>query len=175
MLSLSLHAIWHPSRSLQLQELIDAADGVLCRCSKSQAEEIEAKQQAVVENWESLRHKVEQCREQLEETCRLYRFQAEVSASVFCLLLKIKVLFHGSCDEIVNSYISLWRIFPPILRGLRFSPPVLRGLRFQGELANQRARETGLGKDHQILGDHQISCASGSGLSLPSLVPPSCK
>ncbi|KAJ6667277.1 hypothetical protein lerEdw1_017255 [Lerista edwardsae] len=62
----------------QLQELIDAADGVLCRCSKNQAEEIEAKQQAVVENWESLRRRVEQCREQLEETCRLYRFQTEV-------------------------------------------------------------------------------------------------
>ncbi|XP_053169097.1 spectrin beta chain, non-erythrocytic 5 [Hemicordylus capensis] len=64
----------------QLQELIDAADGVLCQCSVSQAEEIQAKQQAVVENWESLRCKVEQCREQLEQTCRLYHFQTEQKA-----------------------------------------------------------------------------------------------
>ncbi|XP_042315999.1 spectrin beta chain, non-erythrocytic 5 [Sceloporus undulatus] len=62
----------------QLQELIDAADGILCQCSESQAEEIQAKQQAVVENWEALRCKVEQCREQLEQVCRLYHFQTQV-------------------------------------------------------------------------------------------------
>ncbi|XP_060118338.1 spectrin beta chain, non-erythrocytic 5 [Heteronotia binoei] len=62
----------------QLQELIDAADGVLSRCSERQAEEIQAKQQAVVENWESLRCKVEQRRNQLEQTCKLFHFQTEV-------------------------------------------------------------------------------------------------
>ncbi|CAI5763942.1 spectrin beta chain, non-erythrocytic 5 [Podarcis lilfordi] len=61
----------------QLQELIDAADGVLCRCSESQMQEIQEKQQAVVENWESLRCKVEYCREQLEQACRLYHFQTQ--------------------------------------------------------------------------------------------------
>ncbi|XP_053239381.1 spectrin beta chain, non-erythrocytic 5 isoform X2 [Podarcis raffonei] len=61
----------------QLQELIDAADGVLCRCSESQMQEIQEKQQAVVENWESLRCKVEQCRQQLEQACRLYHFQTQ--------------------------------------------------------------------------------------------------
>ncbi|XP_062974523.1 spectrin beta chain, non-erythrocytic 5 [Elgaria multicarinata webbii] len=62
----------------QLQELVDAADGVLYRCSQSQSEEIQAKQQAVVENWESLRCKVERCRAQLEQACRLYHFHAQV-------------------------------------------------------------------------------------------------
>ncbi|XP_044291663.1 spectrin beta chain, non-erythrocytic 5 [Varanus komodoensis] len=62
----------------QLQELIDAADGVLCHCSESQSKEIQAKQQAVVDNWESLRGKLEQCREKLEKACRLYRFYAQV-------------------------------------------------------------------------------------------------
>uniref|UniRef100_A0ABM5FN35 Spectrin beta chain, non-erythrocytic 5 n=1 Tax=Pogona vitticeps TaxID=103695 RepID=A0ABM5FN35_9SAUR len=62
----------------QLQELIDAADGVLCRCTTSQAEQIQAKQQAVVENWEVLRAKVQQCRERLEQACRLFHFQTQV-------------------------------------------------------------------------------------------------
>ncbi|XP_054825905.1 spectrin beta chain, non-erythrocytic 5 [Eublepharis macularius] len=61
----------------QLQELIDAADGVLICCSEKQAGEIQAKQQAVVEKWESLRCKVEQRRDQLEQTCKLFHFQTE--------------------------------------------------------------------------------------------------
>ncbi|XP_062823236.1 spectrin beta chain, non-erythrocytic 5 [Anolis carolinensis] len=62
----------------QLQELIDAADGVLCLCSESQAMEIQAKQQTMVDNWEVLRCKVQHCREQLEQTSRLYHFQNQV-------------------------------------------------------------------------------------------------
>ncbi|KAK9409730.1 spectrin beta chain non-erythrocytic 5-like [Crotalus adamanteus] len=62
----------------QLHVLIDTADGVLCLCSERQAEAIKAKQQALVENWEILRCKVEQNREQLERACRLYRFQTYV-------------------------------------------------------------------------------------------------
>ncbi|XP_013926743.1 PREDICTED: spectrin beta chain, non-erythrocytic 5-like [Thamnophis sirtalis] len=58
----------------QLHVLIDTADGVLCLCSETQAAEIKAKQEALVENWEVLRCKVEQNREQLEQACRLYRF-----------------------------------------------------------------------------------------------------
>ncbi|XP_050810875.1 spectrin beta chain, non-erythrocytic 5 isoform X3 [Gopherus flavomarginatus] len=62
----------------QLQELIDAADGVLARCSERQVADLQAKQQAVVENWESLKSKVEQRREHLEQACKLYQFQADV-------------------------------------------------------------------------------------------------
>ncbi|CAM5151113.1 unnamed protein product [Natator depressus] len=62
----------------QLQELIDAADSVLARCSERQVADLQAKQQAVVENWESLKSKVEQRREHLEQACRLYQFQADV-------------------------------------------------------------------------------------------------
>ncbi|XP_039179841.1 spectrin beta chain, non-erythrocytic 5 isoform X3 [Crotalus tigris] len=62
----------------QLHVLIDTADGVLCLCSERQAEAIKAKQQALVENWEILRCKVEQNREQLERAYRLYRFQTYV-------------------------------------------------------------------------------------------------
>ncbi|XP_077178896.1 spectrin beta chain, non-erythrocytic 5 isoform X2 [Paroedura picta] len=62
----------------QLQELIDGADDVLSHCSERQAEEIQAKQQAVLENWEFLRCKVEQRRDQLEQTGKLFHFQAEV-------------------------------------------------------------------------------------------------
>uniref|UniRef100_A0A8C6V9D6 Calponin-homology (CH) domain-containing protein n=1 Tax=Naja naja TaxID=35670 RepID=A0A8C6V9D6_NAJNA len=58
-----------------LHVLIDTADGVLYLCSERQAAEIKAKQQALVENWEILRCKVEQNRERLEHACRLYRFQ----------------------------------------------------------------------------------------------------
>ncbi|KAL7992424.1 hypothetical protein Chor_016680 [Crotalus horridus] len=63
---------------IELRVLIDTADGVLCLCSERQAEAIKAKQQALVENWEILRCKVEQNREQLERACRLYRFQTYV-------------------------------------------------------------------------------------------------
>ncbi|XP_026559809.1 spectrin beta chain, non-erythrocytic 5 [Pseudonaja textilis] len=62
----------------QLHVLIDTADGVLYLCSERQAAEIKAKQQALMENWEILRCKVEQNREQLEHACRLYRFQTYV-------------------------------------------------------------------------------------------------
>ncbi|KAL8169454.1 UNVERIFIED_CONTAM: hypothetical protein K2H54_049400 [Gekko kuhli] len=61
-----------------LQELIDTADGVLSHCSERQAEAIQAKQQAVVENWECLRCKLEQRRHQLEQCCKLFHFQSEV-------------------------------------------------------------------------------------------------
>lgn len=71
---------------LQLQELIDAADSVLARCSERQVADLQAKQQAVVENWESLKSKVEQRREHLEQACRLYQFQADVSTPAFCIL-----------------------------------------------------------------------------------------
>ncbi|XP_060544187.1 spectrin beta chain, non-erythrocytic 5 [Pantherophis guttatus] len=67
----------------QLHVLMDTADGVLCLCSERQAAEIKAKQQALVENWEVLRCKVEQNREQLEYACRLYRFQTYVRISMF--------------------------------------------------------------------------------------------
>uniref|UniRef100_A0ACB8G4I3 Uncharacterized protein n=1 Tax=Sphaerodactylus townsendi TaxID=933632 RepID=A0ACB8G4I3_9SAUR len=66
----------------QLQELIDAADGVLSRCSERQADEIQAKQQEVVANWESLRCKVEQRRDKLEQTYKLFHFLTEVRS--FC-------------------------------------------------------------------------------------------
>ncbi|XP_032649741.2 spectrin beta chain, non-erythrocytic 5 [Chelonoidis abingdonii] len=62
----------------QLQKLIDAADGVLARCSERQVADLQAKQQAIVENWESLKSKVEQRREHLEQACKLYQFQAAV-------------------------------------------------------------------------------------------------
>ncbi|XP_065259867.1 spectrin beta chain, non-erythrocytic 5 [Emys orbicularis] len=62
----------------QLQKLIDAADGVLARCSERQVADLQVKQQAVVENWESLKSKVEQRREHLEQACKLYQFQADV-------------------------------------------------------------------------------------------------
>lgn len=87
-----LHHVWCSRYFLQLQELIDIADGVLSRCSERQAEEIQAKQQAVVENWESLRCKMEQRRHQLEQTCKLFHFQTEVSISV--PILRIKVIVH---------------------------------------------------------------------------------
>ncbi|XP_074853761.1 spectrin beta chain, non-erythrocytic 5 [Carettochelys insculpta] len=62
----------------QLQELIDAADGVLAQCSEAQVADLRAKQQAVMENWGSLKSKVEQRRERLEQACKLYQFQAAV-------------------------------------------------------------------------------------------------
>nr|XP_025044105.1 spectrin beta chain, non-erythrocytic 5 [Pelodiscus sinensis] len=62
----------------QLQELVDAADDVLARCSEGQVADLQAKQQAIVENWGSLKTKVEQRKEHLERACKLYQFQADV-------------------------------------------------------------------------------------------------
>ncbi|XP_030069558.1 spectrin beta chain, non-erythrocytic 5 [Microcaecilia unicolor] len=62
----------------QLQELIDAADSVLHICSESQAAALQGKAQAIVENWESLKTKVEQRRLDLEQACNYYRFLTSV-------------------------------------------------------------------------------------------------
>lgn len=62
----------------RLQELVDAADEVLHRCTMQQSAALQSKQQAVVENWESLRSKVDQRREDLEHACKIQRFLALV-------------------------------------------------------------------------------------------------
>uniref|UniRef100_UPI00398EAE6B spectrin beta chain, non-erythrocytic 5 n=1 Tax=Pristiophorus japonicus TaxID=55135 RepID=UPI00398EAE6B len=62
----------------RLQELVDAADEVLHRCTMHQSAALQGKQQAVVENWESLRSKVDQRREDLEQACKIQRFLAQV-------------------------------------------------------------------------------------------------
>uniref|UniRef100_H3BEP2 Spectrin beta, non-erythrocytic 5 n=1 Tax=Latimeria chalumnae TaxID=7897 RepID=H3BEP2_LATCH len=62
----------------QLQELIDAADAVMDRCPPAQQAAVQEKQQAVVENWEILRGKVEQRRGALQQASSLYRFLAAV-------------------------------------------------------------------------------------------------
>nr|XP_033806940.1 spectrin beta chain, non-erythrocytic 5 isoform X2 [Geotrypetes seraphini] len=62
----------------QFQELIDAADSVLHRCSESQAIGLQGKQQAIVENWESLKSKVEQRKLDLEQACNYYHFLTNV-------------------------------------------------------------------------------------------------
>lgn len=68
----------------QLQELIHSADHVLPHCSKKQVEDLKGKQQAIVTNWKALKSKVEQRRRLLEQTYRLYEFQAHVSTSTLC-------------------------------------------------------------------------------------------
>eukprot|EP00061_Rhincodon_typus_P012082 g37564.t1 len=60
-----------------LQALVDAADEVLHRCSTQQSADLQDKQQAVVENWETLRAKVDQRREDLEHACKIQRFLAQ--------------------------------------------------------------------------------------------------
>ncbi|XP_019374606.1 PREDICTED: spectrin beta chain, non-erythrocytic 5 [Gavialis gangeticus] len=60
----------------QLQELIEAADDVLAHYSESQVANLRAKQQAVVNNWESLKSKMKQRKEHLEQASKLYQFQA---------------------------------------------------------------------------------------------------
>ncbi|XP_078262240.1 spectrin beta chain, non-erythrocytic 5 [Rhinoraja longicauda] len=67
-----------PGIEQQLQELVDVADGVLHRCTMQQSAALQAKQQAVVENWESLRSQVEQRRELLEQACKVQQFLALV-------------------------------------------------------------------------------------------------
>ncbi|XP_055497034.1 spectrin beta chain, non-erythrocytic 5 [Leucoraja erinacea] len=67
-----------PGVEQQLQELVDVADGVLHRCTMQQSVALQAQQQAVVENWESLRSKVEQRRELLEQACKIQQFLALV-------------------------------------------------------------------------------------------------
>ncbi|XP_069494913.1 spectrin beta chain, non-erythrocytic 5 isoform X2 [Ambystoma mexicanum] len=62
----------------QLQDIIDAADGVMQSCSENQALALQAKQQAVVQNWEILKDKVEQRRMDLEGACKLYLFLTKV-------------------------------------------------------------------------------------------------
>ncbi|XP_059505307.1 spectrin beta chain, non-erythrocytic 5 isoform X2 [Stegostoma tigrinum] len=61
----------------QMQALVDAADEVLHRCSTQQSADLQDKQQAVVENWETLRAKVDQRREDLEHACKIQRFLAQ--------------------------------------------------------------------------------------------------
>ncbi|XP_072120569.1 spectrin beta chain, non-erythrocytic 5 [Mobula birostris] len=67
----------------QMQELLDAADGVLHRCTTEQSAVLQAKQTTVVENWESLRSKVDQRRESLEKACKIQRFLVQVR-DYFC-------------------------------------------------------------------------------------------
>ncbi|XP_038646180.1 spectrin beta chain, non-erythrocytic 5 [Scyliorhinus canicula] len=62
----------------RLQELVDAADEVLHQCTTQQSAALQIKQQAVVENWESLRGKVDQRKEDLEQACKIQRFLALV-------------------------------------------------------------------------------------------------
>ncbi|XP_060684627.1 spectrin beta chain, non-erythrocytic 5 [Hemiscyllium ocellatum] len=61
----------------QLQALVDAADEVLHQCTTQQSAALQEKQQAVVENWEMLRAKVDQRREDLEQACKIQRFLAQ--------------------------------------------------------------------------------------------------
>ncbi|KAH0620636.1 hypothetical protein JD844_021299 [Phrynosoma platyrhinos] len=102
----------------QLQELIDAADGMLCQCSENHVEKIQAKQQAVVENWEALRCKVEQCREQLEQACRLYHFQMQVrdysswaSEMVREMAIEEKIRDVSASGLKMNQHQQLWAEF----------------------------------------------------------------
>ncbi|XP_009997918.1 PREDICTED: spectrin beta chain, non-erythrocytic 5 [Chaetura pelagica] len=62
----------------QLQELIQSASHVLTHCSKKQAEDLKAKQQAIVTNWKALKSKVELRKKLLEQAYRLHQFQAQV-------------------------------------------------------------------------------------------------
>ncbi|XP_043541480.1 spectrin beta chain, non-erythrocytic 5-like, partial [Chiloscyllium plagiosum] len=61
----------------QLQALVDAADEVLHQCTTQQSAALQEKQQAVVENWEMLRAKVDLRREDLEHACKIQRFLAQ--------------------------------------------------------------------------------------------------
>ncbi|XP_056401829.1 spectrin beta chain, non-erythrocytic 5 isoform X2 [Hyla sarda] len=62
----------------QLQELVDAADDTLPRCSGEQNLRLQQKQQEVVEKWELMKTKVEKRRTDLEQACNLYLFLADV-------------------------------------------------------------------------------------------------
>ncbi|XP_077120129.1 spectrin beta chain, non-erythrocytic 5 isoform X3 [Ranitomeya variabilis] len=62
----------------QLQELVDAADGALSRCSGEQNLTLQQIQNEVVEKWELMKTKVEKRRTDLEQACRLYLFLAAV-------------------------------------------------------------------------------------------------
>ncbi|XP_063803707.1 spectrin beta chain, non-erythrocytic 5 isoform X2 [Pseudophryne corroboree] len=62
----------------QLQEVIDAADEALPRCSGNQRVSLQYKQQEVVESWERMKTKVEKRRTDLEQSCQLYLFLAAV-------------------------------------------------------------------------------------------------
>ncbi|XP_068110413.1 spectrin beta chain, non-erythrocytic 5 isoform X2 [Hyperolius riggenbachi] len=62
----------------QLQEIIDAADEVLPRCSADQRKWLQEKQQEVVERWELMKIKVEKRRSDLEQAGKLYLFLAAV-------------------------------------------------------------------------------------------------
>lgn len=64
----------------QLQEVIDAADEALPRCSRDQSKSLQQKQQEVVERWELIKSKVEKRRTDLEQACKLYFFLAAVSS-----------------------------------------------------------------------------------------------
>ncbi|XP_058844035.1 spectrin beta chain, non-erythrocytic 5-like [Acipenser ruthenus] len=58
----------------QLQELLDRADKLLVGCPPELAGALQERQQEVVESWERLRVKVEQRREDLEQTCHRHQF-----------------------------------------------------------------------------------------------------
>ncbi|KAM9294405.1 spectrin beta chain, non-erythrocytic 5 [Gastrophryne carolinensis] len=62
----------------QLQEIIDAADEVLTRCSTDQGKCLQQRQQDVVERWDLMKNKVEKRRTDLEQSCKLYIFLAAV-------------------------------------------------------------------------------------------------
>ncbi|KAM5130020.1 spectrin beta chain, non-erythrocytic 5 [Mantella aurantiaca] len=62
----------------QLQEIIDAADEVLPRCSADQSNSLQKRQQEVLDRWELTKKKVEKRRTDLEQACKLYSFLAAV-------------------------------------------------------------------------------------------------
>ncbi|KAM3918253.1 spectrin beta chain, non-erythrocytic 5 [Leptodactylus fuscus] len=62
----------------QLQEIVDAADDTLHRCSGEQNLRLQQKQLEVVEEWELMKCKVEKRRTDLEQACKLYLFLAAV-------------------------------------------------------------------------------------------------
>ncbi|XP_075049076.1 spectrin beta chain, non-erythrocytic 5 [Mixophyes fleayi] len=62
----------------QLQEVIDAADEALPRCSGNQSMMLQEKQQEVVGKWELMKTKVEKRRSDLEQCCHLYFFLSAV-------------------------------------------------------------------------------------------------
>ncbi|XP_071971772.1 spectrin beta chain, non-erythrocytic 5 isoform X1 [Engystomops pustulosus] len=62
----------------QLQELVDATDDTLQRCSGEQNLGLQQKQLEVVEKWEETKNKVEKRRTDLEVACKLYLFLATV-------------------------------------------------------------------------------------------------
>ncbi|XP_075699620.1 spectrin beta chain, non-erythrocytic 5 [Rhinoderma darwinii] len=62
----------------QLQELVDAADNTLPRCSGEQNIKLQQIQMEVVKKWGLMKTKVEKRRSDLEQACKLYLFLAAV-------------------------------------------------------------------------------------------------